>query len=708
MVPMPVSPCTCATLSFKLLRPRLHGTKKKCNYATLGLLTIPHSKKRVIKQNEEKGIRMSNHRRVRANDPDQLSRYKSNLRRFMNFLDGANYPESHQFTDDQLGVLEPMDIYRWLATMAYGTVDPGPEDDPVHMRASSLEYLKKSISHFMPNSQQPWNALTKAGNPTKSKEVNSLIKAVKRKEVRDLGAPSKADRALTLDEHEQALRIMDTYEDERKRYLYAAIAKFQHHMIGRMDDSCHTFRRHLLQSEQYPFVLTIQMRWSKNVCEERDAPLQIILASMNSLHCVHLALGVYLELFIGRGEDAGSPYLFNCIECNNCPATMNRKTREFIEKDVFGHRNFVRQRAGHIGSHSIRKRGTTRARESGIKKDHVDYRSRWKNLARLQDRYTETTLVYPDAEVAAVLCHGGPCEYAIKEGANISNEWIISHVTPNINRVYGQGVATVLGKAILWAVFAEDCAITIPEHMKQKIRLSYERLASSNRHDAHSITQPVEKFLLVVSSKEEAVIIERSHKRQRMQRPEEAAEGNVVNLQQITEMDKRVIDMQNNMENHFRSIDSRLEKMERNIGRIAMIPFGSRQRTTQHTTEAIATSTASVPQEELGPRQARPSFECSLMPNPRDLFVLWQEYEVGVGGRKAAKLFTRVEKGQVKFKYCRRKIVWDCIHRLVRSGHTSDNAIDEIYKVYGRSSSVTTIINRMREDAKRGGHPALN
>ena len=242
MVRMPDRTGASATVSMKLLHHTLHGTKKKCNYATLGLLTSSHRKKRVIYRNKENSIRMSNHqRRVRATDPEQLSRYKSNLRRFMKFLDGRNYAENHQFTDDQLGALEPFDIYRWLATMAYGTDDPGPEDDPVHMRASSLEYLKKSISHFMPNSQQPWNTLTKAGNPTKSKEINSLIKAVKRKEVRDLGAPSKADRALTLDEHEQALRLMDTYEDERKRYLYAAIAKFQHHLIGRMDDSCHTF-----------------------------------------------------------------------------------------------------------------------------------------------------------------------------------------------------------------------------------------------------------------------------------------------------------------------------------------------------------------------------------------------------------------------------------------------------------------------------------
>jgi hypothetical protein len=32
----------------------------------------------------------------------------------------------------------------------------------------------------MPNNQQQWNAINKIGNPTKSKDINSLIKAVKK------------------------------------------------------------------------------------------------------------------------------------------------------------------------------------------------------------------------------------------------------------------------------------------------------------------------------------------------------------------------------------------------------------------------------------------------------------------------------------------------------------------------------------------------
>ena len=58
--------------------------------------------------------------------------------------------------------------------------------------------------------------------------------------------------------------------------------------------------------------------------------------------------------------------------------------------------------------------------------------------------------------------------------------------------------------------------------------------------------------------------------------------------------------------------------------------------------------------------------------------------------------------------YSRRKIFWDVIENLVRKGHTSNVAIDKTYLVYGRSNSVNTILLRMRDDRKNGGHPELS
>jgi len=97
----------------------------------------------------------------------------------------------------------------------------------------------------------------------------------------------------------------------------------------------------------------------------------------------------------------------------------------------------------------------------------------------------------------------------------------------------------------------------------------------------------------------------------------------------------------------------------------------------------------------------------SLSPTPRDLHVLWQEYEFAVGGRKPAKLFTASERGRVKYTYHRRKVVWDTVAELIRRGHTAQTAIDLILQTYGENTTTTKIINQMRRDRPNGGHPAL-
>ena len=96
----------------------------------------------------------------------------------------------------------------------------------------------------------------------------------------------------------------------------------------------------------------------------------------------------------------------------------------------------------------------------------------------------------------------------------------------------------------------------------------------------------------------------------------------------------------------------------------------------------------------------------TLMPKPKslyDLCNLWDEYLNGVGGRKPARHFSESERGRVKYKYTRRKVVWDVIRKLVDLGHSSQRAIDMIYEVYyGAQTCVTTIINRMRKDKLNG------
>ena len=96
-----------------------------------------------------------------------------------------------------------------------------------------------------------------------------------------------------------------------------------------------------------------------------------------------------------------------------------------------------------------------------------------------------------------------------------------------------------------------------------------------------------------------------------------------------------------------------------------------------------------------------------LSKTPRSLYDLWTEYQHGIGGNKAAKDFSYTERGKCKFKYCRRKVVWDCVSKHVNAGHSAVSAIKKIYDCYGNSLTVSSIINAMVKDKKSGGHPNL-
>lgn len=102
-----------------------------------------------------------------------------------------------------------------------------------------------------------------------------------------------------------------------------------------------------------------------------------------------------------------------------------------------------------------------------------------------------------------------------------------------------------------------------------------------------------------------------------------------------------------------------------------------------------------------------PSVFSTLSKCPKTLYVLWREWEFGIGGRKPAKSFNRTERGRVKHKYSLRKVFWDMVCKLVRDGYSSNTAIEKIYSVYSPRLSVTGILRMMRKDKRTGGHPLL-
>ena len=150
----------------------------------------------------------------------------------------------------------------------------------------------------------------------------------------------------------------------------------------------------------------------------------------------------------------------------------------------------------------------------------------------------------------------------------------------------------------------------------------------------------------------------------------------IFNLQQI------VGDMRNEVNSLFCDQRRHINTLNTNVKRIAVVP-GVR-------------GGAAAERPRIEERRVRLS-KC-----PRDLWVLWREWEQGLGDGKPAKEFSQHERGANKFSFSRRKVFWDTVEELVKRGNTSDVSIDKIYRVYGWNNSVTKILNEMRSDKKRG------
>ena len=127
--------------------------------------------------------------------------YKSMLVSFMRHRDSnALYSIHTMFSSEELSSIKPQEIVAWMKLTALGRSDAGDDDVPTCGRSKTLAFHKKALSYFMSDKYLGWNTVSLSGNPTRSPEVNDLIKQVNRHEVCGEGVSLQARRALTLPE----------------------------------------------------------------------------------------------------------------------------------------------------------------------------------------------------------------------------------------------------------------------------------------------------------------------------------------------------------------------------------------------------------------------------------------------------------------------------------------------------------------------------
>ena len=230
------------------------------------------------------------------------TRYRPHLDSLMSFVHnrppGQEYTRSQAYRTSELNAITPLDVLRWMNIKTFGVPDPPLDANPVSARSSSLNFYKKSISFYMPNRLIVWSTTRNEGNPTRSNEINDLLKRVKRKEVRKQGVSPKCRRAITEREFRLLLTVLQAANSEIAvatnpivlRFRLPALLNFQFHLIARIDDTTQVLLSNLRAHDFYGTnVLKTRLNWSKNVAEERDAPWQIVMGSMDTAFCVFIS-----------------------------------------------------------------------------------------------------------------------------------------------------------------------------------------------------------------------------------------------------------------------------------------------------------------------------------------------------------------------------------------------------------------------------------
>ena len=209
------------------------------------------------------------------------------------------------------------------------------------------------------------------------------------------------DRPLTKNEFSHAINLIEMNGILMVRLRFLAMIKFQFHLVCGNDDTVHVTKDILKISQQFPQFLTIKMKGSKNVKEERNCPNQIILASLDYNSCAVLGPALFLEK--GCNDTTATGASLQCLfvegKCDNKSELGNVEKeittkgklqyaaflkKHVFESDVDG--PFVKETTERrLGTNSIRKSATTYRRQCGKTRDDVDYIARWK-FYRQQDQ----------------------------------------------------------------------------------------------------------------------------------------------------------------------------------------------------------------------------------------------------------------------------------------------------------------------------------
>ncbi|EEY63882.1 uncharacterized protein PITG_02381 [Phytophthora infestans T30-4] len=164
--------------------------------------------------------------------------------------------------------------------------------------------------------------------------------------------------------------------------------------------------------------------------------------------------------------------------CNEGNPTRSESVYAVIKKDIFEGPDFHKLKPGNLGTHCLRKGAATYGSRSGLPKDYVNRRGRWRTRKSVVDVYIDNTQPYMDGVAAGALTGPlGPCCYVLKKGIHaVTEELLVKQVGPAIKEAMGEEVVKVLALPLLWASLVPDGSFDydlLPSVLKQRIVRAY-------------------------------------------------------------------------------------------------------------------------------------------------------------------------------------------------------------------------------------------
>ena len=434
-----------------------------------------------------------------------------------------------------------------------------------------------------------------------------------------------------------------------------------------------------------------------------------------------------MEYSLDEGWSDASDYLF-CYNGSSNPTTIKNNASAFMcalikdpafaaavlddKKDDGGERK--------LGTHSMRKFAATFAKMCGCSKDEIDYRFRWK-CRRMQDRYIEGSIPWPDAKVAAALCKHGPITYQVKEESKVSETWLLTHVVPNIYKQYSKTTSLILGRALLWRIMDPDQSAVLPKPMVTRVRHLYQAIDGNQLTPEENPIARVPISLhqidgkLIVTTLEDEMdddgtnpdgtpMTEEQHfNRRKRKYGGDAIERRMRNRRSDNEQLSTLTSQVLHLRNENKQLKLELEASSaRTQDAIKVVNRNVRQLMRSSAVGGGVRRGAAVPLTIT----TRSQNNAILMDRPKSLHMLWNEYMFGIGGSKPAKEYTPQESHGVKNKdkFNMRKQFWLKCAEMVNAGWNAEEAINQFYQVYNhghyRCQNLTQILKAIKKDAR--------